>query len=257
MRRRPGRRGGAPGPGRGGHRGRAAAGRASAPPRGTPSPRPAAPPRPAPPRTDARVDVAASRPPLELPPLRREFPGLLLNFNFECSSGRCLGFLPVPHFPRPRRPMREQHNSGAAPPPARRLPGRLPAPLPAPGSPLPAPRRPPRLGAALSDRTRPRVRAFRGSRPAAFAGVWGLPPSGALPSGGAASFRAARTRSRFEVGGSRCGAPRACDSPALGSRGRLKSLRKCPKWDLFQNDVVMSMCRFNVASIMCVRRHSF
>lgn len=42
-----------------------------------------------------------SRLPLELLHLRCKFPGSLLNFNFECSSGQCLCFLPVPHFPLP------------------------------------------------------------------------------------------------------------------------------------------------------------
>lgn len=166
MRRRPGRRGGAPGPGRGGRRGRAAAGRASAPPWGNP---PALAPRllsgPRPRGRTPRWTSRASRLPLELPPLHREFPGLLLNFNFECSSGRCLRFLPVPHFPRPR-----PANEGATQQQSRAAAARPPAPR----SPLPRlPRRPPRLGAALSDRTRPRVRAFGGSLPAAFAGVWG------------------------------------------------------------------------------------
>lgn len=48
------------------------------------------------------VDVAGfSGVPSELAPLHRKFPGLLLNFNFEPSSGRCLRLLPVPHFPPP------------------------------------------------------------------------------------------------------------------------------------------------------------
>lgn len=223
------------------------------PPRAGRPRRPGGPPPPAPPLLSGRRPRGrtprwtsrASRLPLELPPLRREFPGLLLNCNFECSSGRCLRFLPVPHFPRPR-PANEgapqQQSRAAARPPA---PGPAPrlraAPAPrCPGSPRPAGRR----ASALPSQTglgpacgSSAVLARPPSR-----GCGGLPPSGALPSssggggcllrGGADSQPLGSWRERVRCAGS-LRQPRSRGR----RRGRFQSqrgrrrLRKCPKWD--------------------------
>lgn len=59
--------------------------------------------------------------PPSAPTLRLIFPGLLLNFNFERYSGRCLCVLPVPHFPLPARANEgatQQQNGRRSPPPA-------------------------------------------------------------------------------------------------------------------------------------------
>lgn len=242
------------------------------PPRAGRPRRPGGPPPPAPPLLSGRRPRGrtprwtsrASRLPLELPPLRREFPGLLLNCNFECSSGRCLRFLPVPHFPRPR-----PANEGA-PQQQSRAAARPPAPGPAPRlRAAPAPRAPPAAAprrCPLRPDSAPRAGLPRFSPGRLRGGVGGCLPRGlcllrrgrGLPPPGRRGLAAAwKLAGEGAMRGEPPTAPlsRPAPRPVSESAGQ-KTAAKMPQMG-FQNDAVISICRFYVASIICVRRHVF